>query len=277
MDLTTLIICISTFILGTCGFLFKHTLKNIFVDPSSNPKLFFENNETSLSITVGDTSSPENCLESRVKREMEQEYRIYMPKPLDPFKNPMLTVQDYAFKAEMLNICKELYLTSKEEFIKRRIKTEIIKQRWQLVEIFIVNTGQIATKHMRININVPHNILYPSSKIKVLTAKCYQPPTGTESFHRDVIVSPDFYLKEDEYQYLEETDEPLIQGSITYDKKEPIRQGNENRVKLASFYIDLSKITNFEIKWKIYEDTLGKNGNHGVLKIKFIDKSKKFP
>lgn len=50
---------ILNYILGTCGFLFRHILKASFIDPSSNPKLRFENNKTTLSISTCDVSNLE--------------------------------------------------------------------------------------------------------------------------------------------------------------------------------------------------------------------------
>lgn len=268
--LTSLITVVIAFILGTCAFLFRHTLKAVLIDPSSNPKLYFENKKTTLPISMCDTSCLENNLESRVKTDMAKEYDTYKPTPMDPYLNPFLTILDISFNANMLNQCKELYLESKEEYLRRELNSDIIKRKWQQVDLFIVNCGNIATKSMLVRITLTRNCLFRSSKITENSAKCYQPPTGAEVFNRNIIATADYYLNEFEYKYLNVADESSIRDSITYEINNPIRQGYANRYKLDSFYIDSTIETEFDINWSIYEDTLGKNGNHGVLKIKTI-------
>ena len=258
---------ILNYILGTCGFLFRHILKASFIDPSSNPKLRFENNKTTLSISTCDVSNLEKDIDSMVNAEMAEEFKTYKPAVLDPYRNPSLVFSDNLFQAKMLNSCKELYLDSKEEYLRRTLCSDIIKQRWQRVEIYIVNTGSIATKPMLVKIHVRGNNLYRGSKVKENSDECYLPPTGTEHFHRDLIVTPDFYLMDSNYKYLTVSGESPIHETITYDINKPIIQGKDNKYLLESFYIDTSETTEIEIEWNIYEDTLGKKGNHGVLKI----------
>ncbi|MDE6009066.1 MAG: hypothetical protein K2G90_07650 [Muribaculaceae bacterium] len=266
-NLTGLISTIVTFIVGTCCFLFRHTLKSIFIDPSSNPKLFFQDKNTKLSIEVIDIPSLINNVKSKVKAEIEKEHKIYKPRPLNPYDNPMLMLPDYAFQVKMQNFCNDLYLTSKEEYLQRRGATEIINAQWKLIDIYIVNLGKIATKPMLVKVKINTNNVYKSSKIRENNAKCYLPPTGKEVFHRDVVVSPDFYLQEQKYKYLEVTGESFIQDTLTYEINNPVRQGDNNQYLLDSIYIDTSEATEIDIEWCIYEDTLGKKGNHGNLKI----------
>lgn len=265
--ITALIITLATFILGICGFLFKHTLKSIFVDPSSDPRLLFEDDKTKMAIHVSHTTSLENSLAERVNAEMDGKRKIYAPKTLDPYMNPLLALQEYSFPAKMLNQCKQIYLDSLEEFIRRKLYSDIVRQRWKPIDIYIVNNGSIATKPMRVVIKGSNNSLYGNTKIKENTGICYYPPTGKEQFYKDIYVRPDFYLKKIDYQYLTVTDGDLIQEAMTLEIKDPVRQGKDNRVKLATFYIDTNIATEIIIEWNIYEDTLGKYGNHGVLKI----------
>ena len=254
-----------TFIIGTCAFLARHILKSIFVDPSSNPRLFFENNQTKLTFRVSDTVSLENTLYENVNAEMEKYYSLYAPRALDPYKNPWFAVNDYS--ARMLNNCKQIFLESQEEFIGRSLYSDIIKQKWLPIDIYVVNKGSIATKSMLVKIKVSNITLFKSSKITVRHAKCYYPPTGKEQFNKDIIATADFYLKDFDYEYLEVTNEDPIQESVNLEIKDPIRQGKDNRIKLVTFYLDTSIASDIELEWNIYEDTLGKNGNHGILKI----------
>lgn len=266
--LTGLIKAVIASILDTCGFLFNHTLKSIFIDTSSDPRLFFENDKKKVTIRVSDTASLENSLEERVNAEMEKDRKIYAPQPLDPYQNPWLAVQDFGDAARSLNNRKAMYLRSKEECIRRMFVTDIVDQKWQPIDIYIVNKGSIATKLMLIVITESNNNLYGSTKIMEDSGICYQPPTGKERFHKNIMpISP---LPQSEYTYRTTTNDGPIPEGMRFDIKDPVRQGKNNRVKLATFYIDTSTAKEIIIKWNIYEDTLGKKGNHGVLKIECV-------
>ena len=266
MSLTSIIIAISGFILTTCGFLFKHTLKSIFIDPSSDPKLLFGNGRTKLVIKTCDVLTLENSIESKVKSKMETEWKTYAPKNLNPYYNPMLTNADHAFKAKSLNWCKQLYLESKEDYIRNTLKSEIIGQRWCPIVIYIVNNGSIATKSMRVILKGCDG-LFRNSKVREVTGEYFNPPTGAEGFSRDIIATPDFYLGRNDYKYLRLTEEGPITQDLKYDISESIRQGKDNKIKLDTLYVDRSRTNSIELEWTIYEDSLGKNGNHGKLKI----------
>lgn len=266
MSINILIGSVIAFIGGTCAFLFRHTLKSIFIDPSSNPKLFFENGQTKLSIHVCDIATLQNSTETTIRTQMMEERKKYATRSLDPYQNPMLVFADVSFSAKMLNSCKKLYLDSKEDYLRNTLDSEIAKSRWHPVDIYIVNKGSIATKQMRIIMRTT-GALYNSTKIEIKSGICYRPPTGAEHFDRRVIVTPDFYLDQFDYEYITATDEEPIRNDVVYDIETPVRQGINNRFKLGTFYIDTSMATSIDVEWEIYEDTLGKSGNHGVLKI----------
>lgn len=267
--LTSLINAVIGFIQGCCAFLANHTLKSIFVDPSSNPKLTFEDGKPKLVIKVSDTTSLAASLEEKVNAAMLEDRKIYAPADLNLYQNPLLGVGDYEQGAKSLNNAKKFYLQKKEKYLRNKLNTEIIKQKWYPINIYIVNQGSIATKSMRVIIKGISN-LYESTKVNIEKGHLYSPPTGGAKFRRGIYPTPNFGLKSEEYEYLVETGELPIQGDKTFDLSEPIRQRKENRIKFLTLYIDTSIPSAVDLKWQIYEDTLGKNGNHGTLKIECI-------